>query len=121
MADRLRDGCLIDSATTINLLQAALERTPSGWVLVDGFPRNLENLEAWHATPGVPQPECILYLDCPCATLQRRLLKRQDGRADDTPETIQRRIRIFEHQTGAVLRYYGRRQLLRTVDAQKPM
>lgn len=63
--------------------------------LIDGFPRNLENLHTWEeAHPKHCQ--FVLNYTAPAEVLQQRLLKRADGsRSDDNPGTIARRFQVF--------------------------
>jgi small subunit ribosomal protein S13 len=53
--------------------------------------------------------------------LIRRVLGRAEleDRADDTPETIHRRMAIFRDRTSPLLDYYGQQGLLKTIDAMK--
>lgn len=61
------EGSIVPSAITVALLKQAMEE--SGWdngrFLIDGFPRNEENLGQWEALMGdkVNTP-FIIYLNC---------------------------------------------------------
>jgi hypothetical protein len=59
--------------------------------LIDGFPRNLENLDVWNKSmpPEVACVQGMLFLDCPEEEMEARMLAR--GRSDDTAATIKKR------------------------------
>lgn len=118
--DRLREGRFVEGTVAADLLRDALERTPpASFVLVDGFPRTVGNIEAWNALRGMPPPDRVIYLECPCAALETRLLTRNDGRPDDAPGAVRERLWHFRAQTAPVLRYYETRRLLHRIDAAR--
>jgi adenylate kinase len=63
-----------------------------------------------------------VYLHAPEAVLTRRLLDRarQSGRADDTADVIEHRLRVFAETTGPLVPYYAERGILVAVDADQP-
>ena len=78
----------------------------SGWIL-DGFPRNLSQAE-WLA--GLLEERnaaltSVLVVNATDDVLLERMLAR--GRADDTAETIERRLAIYHAETVPLLEYYG--------------
>jgi adenylate kinase len=84
--------------------------------LLDGFPRTIaqaEALDAMLAEQGTPL-DVVLELQVPEEELFRRLAGR--GRADDTPEVIRQRLVAYREQTEPLLNYYGRQNLLRSID-----
>jgi len=84
--------------------------------LLDGFPRTLAQAEALDrmlAEKGTPL-DAVLELNVPEDELFRRLAGR--GRADDTPEVIRQRLVAYRKQTEPLLAYYGRGELLVSID-----
>ena len=61
----------------------------------------------------------VILLNVPRAELVRRLTSRSgiEGRADDTPETINLRMEIYDQETAPLLELYRSQGLLRTIDA----
>lgn len=86
---------------TVRLLVEAMQQSEARLCLIDGFPRNLENLQAWEAE--VPNRcQFVLNYAAPMEVLERRLLSRADGsRNDDTIQTIRRRFHVRIPRTAA--------------------
>ena len=53
-------------------------------------------------------PDCLLYFECSQQVMEERMTERSktSGRADDNPETIKKRIEVFNAQTKPVVDYY---------------
>lgn len=47
IANMIKNGQIVPSEVTINLLKQAMQRSSSHKFLIDGFPRNEENNLAW--------------------------------------------------------------------------
>jgi adenylate kinase len=91
--------------------------------LIDGFPRNEENLIAWYR---LMSSSCIidfvLNLSCTEDVMKERILHRglTSGRVDDNETTLLKRFQTFLTETQPVLSTYDRLGKLRTVDANFP-
>lgn len=75
--------------------------------LVDGFPRNFDNLSGW--TREMPEYAAVigsLVYDCPIDILEQRILSRAEtsGRSDDNLESARKRFQTFQRQTMPVVR-----------------
>lgn len=68
-ADRpfLREGKIVPAEVTVGLLRKAMEKSGKSRFLIDGFPRNPDNLAAWEASTagGAVVFDFALFLDCP--------------------------------------------------------
>jgi adenylate kinase family enzyme len=51
--DLLRNGKIVPSEITVNLIAAAIQKSKASRILIDGFPRNLENLNTWNSLMSV--------------------------------------------------------------------
>lgn len=74
---------------TVKLLLKAMEESGQSKFLIDGFPRNADNLDGWNRVVGTrAQVQFVLFFDAPEAVMETRLLKRGEtsGRADDNIE-----------------------------------
>lgn len=87
--------------------------------LLDGYPRNaaqVAELDAILAEAGTPL-EGVIALDVPRGELLSRIAERArvEGRSDDTPDAIDRRLAVYEDQTSPLLAEYGERGILISV------
>lgn len=99
-------GKLVPNEITVTLLKSAMENitrtTGKKNFLLDGFPRSLDNLEAWYEIFGrKPELPKMLYLECPYAVLEKRILSRAPftGRSDDNVESLKLRFDTFKAET----------------------
>ena len=107
----LASGALVPDELTIGLIRERLDEPDAreGFVL-DGFPRNLAQAEALDALLDelgrpltivlellVPDEECIARIAGRAA---------EEGRADDTPEAVARRLEIYHRDTEPISDHY---------------
>jgi adenylate kinase len=104
-------GELIPDDVTVELIEERLSQddTRDGFVL-DGFPRNLAQAQA---LDGLLEAlgrdlDAVLLFDLPEGVAQERMRRRAgaEGRSDDTPEAIERRLAIYERETAPVVEHY---------------
>jgi adenylate kinase len=107
----LASGALVPDALTTALIRERLgeEDAKDGFVL-DGFPRTLAQAEALdELLESMGRPlDLVLELQVPDGTCLKRLAGRAaaEGRADDSPEAIARRLEIYHAETEPVVRHY---------------
>jgi adenylate kinase len=104
-------GGLIPDETTIAMIQERLSAADAGTGFVlDGFPRNLAQAEALdNMLGGIGRGlDAILFFDVSDSVGMERALKRAqtEGRADDTPEVIAKRLAIYHEQTEPIIEHY---------------
>jgi adenylate kinase len=104
-------GELVPDELTIGLIRERLARgdAAEGFVL-DGFPRNAAQAEALdELLEEIDRPlDVVLDLQVPDEICIARMLKRaeEEGRVDDTPEAIARRLEIYHRETAPLVRHY---------------
>jgi adenylate kinase len=110
-------GLIVPAALTLSIIKEQLDKI-EGPVLIDGYPRNLENLHLWIEKTNLDLPR-LIYLEVPEVILRSRLQKR--NRSDDEQEIILNRLKVFKEETIAVIEYYQRcwPDLLTRVDANR--
>jgi adenylate kinase len=117
-------GELVPDDLILNLIHERLlspDASP-GWIL-DGFPRNVEQatfLDSLLEEMGQPF-ECVVNLDVPDEVLISRLVQRglEEGREDDTEETIGNRLEVYRQRTEPLIDFYRSRQQLVSVDGNQ--
>lgn len=107
----LAAGELVPDDLTVALIRERLSEPDAerGFVL-DGFPRNLaqaEALDTMLAEIGRGL-DAVLFFDLSDEVAMERLVgrAREEGREDDTPEAIRRRLEIYHEQTEPVVERY---------------
>lgn len=88
--------------------------------LLDGYPRTQEQvgaLDAMLSEQGTTLDK-VVELTADRDELVDRMLKRAalEGRSDDNPEVIARRLDVYDEQTAPLVAIYGERGLLVSVD-----
>lgn len=64
--DYIKNGKIVPVEITISLLRKAMERSATKKFLIDGFPRNENNLDGWEREmKDVCDVKFVLFFDCP--------------------------------------------------------
>jgi adenylate kinase len=106
-------GDLVPDATIVAIVRERLPESEAGaGVLLDGFPRTLEQaraLDEMLAEEG-HRLDLVVALEVPEKVLVDRILHRAavEGRADDTREAIGERMHEYHKLTAAVLDHFRR-------------
>ena len=105
-------GELVDDATIVDLIESRLDRgdTIPGFLL-DGFPRNTAQAEALDALLAQLGHSLDVVFELQVTdreVLLERLAKRaaEEGRTDDTPDAIRKRLEIYDRETAPLVEYY---------------
>ena len=98
--DIMARGDLVSSALITALIRRKMRDFPGRRVLLDGFPRNLENARDFSHLIG--KPELALHLYCDDTILMERILKRSrenigEIRSDDNIDTALTRLRNYHN------------------------
>jgi adenylate kinase len=105
----LAAGQLVPDEITIPIVRGEVERAEGGFVL-DGYPRNIAQAEALdEMLDEIERPlDIILLLELDDAVARERLLERAriEGRPDDTPEVIDRRLATYHQTTEPIVEHY---------------
>ena len=73
----LKEGKIVPVEISLNLLRGAIEQQRWNRYLIDGFPRNWDNLQGWNRIMSeVVDVESILFIECDETELARRLISR---------------------------------------------
>jgi adenylate kinase len=117
-------GELVPDDLVVALIRERLGQggTNRGFVL-DGFPRTIAQAEALDVMLEEMgrELEAVLEFQLGGEEAFRRLLGRaeEQGRTDDTPDVIRRRITVYREQTEPLVAYYLGRGILVGIDADR--
>lgn len=103
----MKEGKIVPAKVTLFLLQKHFQQTGIDKpYLVDGFPRKVDQSIAFEES--ICKGKALLWFTCPDEVLTARLLERAktSGRADDTLETIKKRLETFHTTSEPVLEMF---------------
>ena len=104
-------GELVPDEVTVAMIQNRLSQPDAaGGFVLDGFPRNPVQASALDGMLGSIGRglDAILFFDVPDAVGIERALKRAEleGRSDDTPDVIAKRLAVYHEQTEPIVEHY---------------
>ncbi len=107
----LAGGTLVPDELTIGLIRERFGEDDAGpGFVLDGFPRNAAQAEAFdELLEDLGRPlDVVLELQVPDALCLERLLGRasEEGRVDDTPDVVAKRLEIYHRETEPLVRHY---------------
>ena len=116
----MKEGKLIPSDKLISFVKLGIVSSKNKKILLDGFPRNKENLDCWNKNMGdVADVKGVLYFEVSDEEMKKRLLGRNEGRADDNEETIAKRLATFNNDTKPIIEFYEKQGNLIKIDASR--
>lgn len=106
-------GQLIPDELMLQVLAKVLDENPdktAGGVIFDGFPRTIPQAEALSGLlkERGTRLHAVVGLEVPENELVDRMIKRgkDTGRADDNPDTIRERLKVYHRQTQPLRDFY---------------
>jgi len=122
----VQKGHLVPDDLIIKMLADILKSNPKAkGFIFDGFPRTMAQGEALDQMLRDTDKSiaAVLNLDVEEKILVERLLKRGEmqGRSDDTPETIRKRLEVYKTQTEPLLAYYKKQGKLFVIKGNNPV
>ncbi len=119
----LERGDLVPDELMVDLIRERLLRE-NGFVL-DGFPRTTAQADALDAMlEEIGKPlDAVILLEVPDDVATERLhgRARDEGRADDSPDAIRNRLRLYHELTEPVVERYRQLGIEVTVDGEQTM
>jgi len=119
----ITNGTIVPVAITCSLIERAMQKSDKNNFLIDGFPRNEDNLQGWTEAMGDKvKLHCVLFFHCTQEICSSRCLERGaagSGRTDDNEESLRKRFVTYEEATMPIIRHFEKLNLVRQVDATK--
>ncbi|XP_038640508.1 adenylate kinase isoenzyme 5-like [Scyliorhinus canicula] len=116
IAKIITNGELAPQETTIMEIKQQLMQNPdSQGFVIDGFPREVS--QAICFDDQICVPDLVIYLACANDRLRERLEKRAvEGRPDNNPKAIHRRLTTFKQNIVPLAQYYEEKCLIVTLN-----
>ena len=114
-------GNLVSDDILLGMLEARLAQpdVANGFIL-DGYPRNVAQANALEGVLAeLNQPlQAVVQLDVASELLVERIAGRAkaEGREDDNPESVRKRLQVYNDSTAPVIGFYEQRGTLARVD-----
>jgi len=122
-------GDLVSDEIVVGIISERLDQPDcAGGAVFDGFPRTIAQAEALDRMLAgrASQIDAVIELKVDDEAMIGRMesrVKESGGsaRADDTPETLRRRLEVYRRNTEPLLVFYQRQGKLKTVDGMAPI
>lgn len=119
----MSEGKLVSTSILIKLMLQAMNKLGSDKTfLIDGFPRNFENIDLWNKevkAKKLAELKMVIYFEVDKDVMRERLTSRgkTSGRVDDNPETIEKRLNTFYNESVPVVESLEKEGLVKRVDS----
>lgn len=126
----IKAGKIVPVEVTCSLLERAMmdhcnsmadKPERRGKFLIDGFPRNEDNLQGWtKQLADKVELMFVLFLECPLEICVQRCLnrgKQGSNRSDDNEQSIRARLTTYTNDTMPIIEHYRKMNLLKKIDA----
>ena len=118
----LKIGKILPVKITCTLLENAMNESGKLTFLIDGFPRNNDNLVGWNKQMGTKtNVKGVLFFECPNNVCKIRCLERgkQSGRSDDNEVTLTKRIKTDNELTIPLIEHFDKLNIVKRIDGSK--
>ena len=118
LEEDMKKGNLINSERVLFYLKEEILSSEIKNILIDGYPRNNENLEIWDKNmKNFAEIKAVLFFDGNHDIMMKRIHKRKDGREDDkNDDIIRKRIQVFEKETKPLVDIFEKRRILKRIN-----
>ncbi|XP_072172711.1 UMP-CMP kinase-like isoform X2 [Diadema setosum] len=120
--NHIKNGQIVPVEITLSLLERSMTQSATKKFLIDGFPRNEDNLSGWNnrMTDKVDF-KFVLFFDCSKDTCVNRILERgkTSGRSDDNVESLEKRFVTYWNQTKPIIDHYDAQGKVRKINAEE--
>lgn len=119
----IREGSIVPVEITCSLIEQAMienQREGKNDFLIDGFPRNQDNLEGWNRQMAAKvNLKFVIFFECDEEVCIERCLNRgkSSGRSDDNIDSLKKRIVTYNDSTKSIIQHYEEAGLVQTIDA----
>ena len=120
----MESGALVPDELVTRMLKERIEEPDAATgALFDGYPRTVPQAEALDRLLEEEGRSltAVLFIDVPDPVIVGRLVKRAEieGRADDTPETVAARLRVYREKTEPLADLYRAHGVFHRIDGDR--
>jgi UMP-CMP kinase len=119
----LSRGQIVPVEISLSLMQRAIQSAAPRTVLVDGYPRNFDNVQGWESNMPAEKfaVRGVISIDCGASELLQRVLQRgrTSGRDDDTAAQFAERMLTHAAASEPVLPHFEQKGLLFRVNGSQ--
>ena len=119
------NSTIVPVKITCSLLERAMKESEKNDFLIDGFPRNEDNLTGWTEAMGDKvNLKFVLNFDCEESTCIKRCLARgadaaESKRTDDNVESLKKRFVTFTNATQPIIEHFDDNNMVKTINAER--
>ncbi|KAI6174651.1 UMP-CMP kinase [Aphelenchoides bicaudatus] len=116
----MQNGTIVPVEITCKLIENAMIACGDApGFLVDGFPRNQDNLDGWEREMNKKvKVHFVLNLVAPIDVCTQRCLSRGENRPDDNAESLKKRFVTHQESTQPIVDHFREVGLLHEIDTQ---
>ena len=114
-------GNLVPLQIVINTVVKAIKESPKNIILIDGFPRSVEQMEELDrvlSTESSVELTSVIEVMVSEEVARDRVLGRARG-ADDNNEVFNNRMKVFMEPLEAIRSFYGKKGVYHTINAER--
>lgn len=119
----IRNGEIVPVEVTCSLIHKAMIDSGKARFLIDGFPRNKDNLDGWNRVMSEKTKLLfVLFFECSKELCTERCLGRGaagSGRSDDNLESLKKRFDTYLNHTMPIIEHYDKQNLVYRINAEK--
>jgi adenylate kinase len=114
-------GDLVPDDVIVAMIEEVIAGLDDRPILFDGFPRTAAQADALADALEARGREltAAVLIDVPDDVVMERISGRHQGRADDNPETVRERLRVYHRETEPLVNHYEQRGKLRRIDGAR--
>ncbi|XP_037953988.1 UMP-CMP kinase [Teleopsis dalmanni] len=117
----IKNGEIVPVEITCSLIENAMNLSKKNKFLVDGFPRNQDNLDGWNRQMADKVDfQFVLFFDCSEDICVDRCLSRGQsgsGRSDDNLESLKKRIDTYNNDSLPIIKHFEKLGKVKQIDA----
>lgn len=108
--DCMKKGSIVPVEVTCSLIEAAMKKSSNDKFLIDGFPRNQDNLDGWNRQMSDKVDfQFVLFFNCADEECIKRCMKRGQsgsGRSDDNIDTLRMRLQNYRNDSLPIINHF---------------